>query len=36
MATDRVAAAREAFSRQDWKKTYADLSVVDERVRRSP
>jgi hypothetical protein len=30
MVTDRVAAAREAFSRQDWKKAYADLSVADE------
>jgi ATP/maltotriose-dependent transcriptional regulator MalT len=29
MVTDRVA-AREAFARQDWKKTYADLSAADE------
>ena len=30
MVTDRLAAAREAFARQDWKKSYAELSVADE------
>jgi hypothetical protein len=29
MVTDRLAPAREAFARQDWKGTYAALSVAD-------
>ena len=34
MVTDRLATAREAFARQDWKKAYADLSVADEAHAR--
>jgi hypothetical protein len=30
MVTDRLAPAREAFARQDWKGAYAALSVADE------
>ena len=29
MATDRLAAARDAFARQDWKQAYAGLSAAD-------
>jgi ATP/maltotriose-dependent transcriptional regulator MalT len=30
MLTDRLAAAREAFARQDWKRAYAEMSVAAE------
>jgi hypothetical protein len=30
MVTDRLAPAREAFARQDWKRAYAALSVADD------
>jgi ATP/maltotriose-dependent transcriptional regulator MalT len=30
MAIDRLAMAREAFARREWKKAYADLSVADQ------